>query len=159
MAPMRTRVWVVVLLLIGTSASPQSFSGFQVVSIAPPEPLFMEVEKALEVPLTLHIRSGYHINSSRPAEDYLIPTELNWNAGTLPLASIDYPAGKNINYSFSDKPLSVYSDEVRIVSTFHAPATLQSSSKAITGNLRYQACNEKTCFPPKTIAVTVPLLY
>ena len=156
---MRTRAWVAVLLLIGTSASPQSFSGFQVVSIAPPEPLFMEAGKELEVSLTLRIRSGYHINSSRPAEDYLIPTELNWDSVTLPLASVDYPTGEHITYSFSDKPLSVYSDKVRIVSTFHAPATLQSSSKAIIGSLRYQACNEKTCFPPKTIAVTVPLLY
>ena len=151
--------WLTAAVLLGAAAGAQSFRGFQALSVVPPEPVFLKAGEEVVVLLTLRIRPGYHINSNRPAEDYLIPTKLSWEAAApLELKSIDYPAGENVTYSFSEKPLSVYSAKVRVVSTFKAPESLDADFKALTGSLRYQACNDKACFPPKTIAVKVPIL-
>ena len=155
----RILVWVTISLSISTQASSQSFPSFHVLSIVPQKPLSVKTSKDLELSLTLRIRQGYHINSSRPADDYLIPTKLTWDTTVFPLKSIDYPDGEDVIYSFSKKPLSVYSGEIKIVSTFRTSATLRNRSKAITGSLRYQACNERACFPPRTISVKIPLLY
>ena len=145
-------------VLFGAPAAAQSFGGFQALSVVPPKPVFPEAGKEVVVPLTLRIRPGYHINSNRPAEDYLIPTKLSWDAAPLALKSIDYPAGEHVTYSYSAKPLSVYSGKVRVVSIFTAPKSPAADLKALTGSLRYQACNDKACFPPQTIAVKVPVL-
>lgn len=155
----RILVWGVMSLSISTQVSPQSFSSFQVLSVVPQKPLAVKISKNLELPLTLRIRQGYHINSSRPDDDYLIPTKLTWDATAFLLKSIDYPDGEDVLYPFSEKPLSVYSGEIKIISSFRAPATLQNRPKVITGSLRYQACNEKACFPPRTISVKIPLSY
>jgi hypothetical protein len=150
--------WFAAAVLLGAAAGAQSFRGFQALSVVPPEPVFLEAGKEVVVPLTLRIRPGYHVNSNRPAEDYLIPTKLSWDTAPLALKSIDYPAGEHVTYSYSAKPLSVYSGKVRVVSTFAAPKSSEADFKTLTGTLRYQACNDKACFPPQTIAIKVPVL-
>ena len=106
----------------------------------------------------MRIRPGYHVNSNRPSEDYLIPTKLTWDAAPITLRSVNYPDAESVTYSFSEKPLSVYSGKIRVISTFKAPESPGADFKTLTGKLRYQACNDKACFPPKTIGVKVPVL-
>lgn len=155
----RIRTWLMLSLSIGVPINSQSFEGWQALSITPPTPLLLETDKDVEFVLTLNIKPGYHINSNQPEEDYLIPTSLNWQSPSLLLKSISYPTGEHVTYSFSSEPLSVYSGKVRIVSTFHVPETLQKKPQSLLGSLLYQACNNTACFPPKTISVTVPLVY
>ncbi len=144
--------------LFGAWASAQSFRGFQALSVVPPEPVSVEAGKEVVVPVTLRIRPGYHVNSNRPAEDYLIPTKLTWDAAPIALRSVSYPDAESVTYSFSEKPLSVYSGKIRVTSTFKAPESLGDGFKILSGSLRYQACNDKACLPPKTIAVKVAVL-
>ena len=151
-------VWFTAAVLLGAWASAQSFRGFQALSVVPPEPVFLGASEEVVVPLTLRIRPGYHVNSNRPAEDYLIPTKLTWDAAPITLKSVNYPDAENVTYSFSEKPLSVYSGKIRVISTFKASQSLGADFKALTGRLRYQACNDKACFPPQTITVKVPIL-
>src|SRR5688500_6402058 len=75
-----------------------------------------------EVPLRVVIRGGYHINSNAPAEEYLIPTVLNWTPGSLAPKGVTYPKAESVKYEFSPKPLLVYSGIVQIVSRFAVPA-------------------------------------
>ncbi len=145
-------------VLLGAWASAQSFRGFQALSVVPPEPVSLEAGKEVVVPVTLRIRPGYHVNSNRPAEDYLIPTKLTWDAAPITLRSVNYPDAESVTYSFSEKPMSVYSGKIRVVSTFKAAESPRADFKALTGKLRYQACNDKACLPPQTIAVKVPVL-
>ena len=144
--------------VLGASAGAQSFRGFQALSVVPPEPVFLKAAEEVVVPLTLRVRPGYHVNSNRPAEDYLIPTKLTWDAAPMELRSIKYPPAENVTYSFSAKPLSVYSGKVQVVSTFKAPESVGADFKTLTGSLRYQACNDKACLPPRTIPVKVAVL-
>ena len=104
--------------------------------------------------LRFRLAAGYHTNSSKPTDEFLIPLKLTWEpAPPLEVAGVDYPAGKLEKYSFSEKPLSVYSGEFLVTTRFKAPADVAKGERIIKGKLRYQACNETTCFPPRNLAV------
>ena len=63
--------------------------------------------------VSIQIRPNYHINSNTPADEYLIPTRLTWESSGLDLTKTEYPEPETVKYSFSDKPLSVYSKQDR----------------------------------------------
>ena len=150
------------LLLAGVLAAgplaAQSYRGLRAATVVPSPPVTLESGKTVVVPLTVQIRGGYHINSDQPAEDYLIPTRLTWTAAPLHVKDVKYPEAEQVTYDFSDRPLSVYSGKIVIRTTFEVPRQLPASLTELTGKLRYQACNDKACLPPKTVAVSIPVL-
>ena len=111
---------------------------------------------AAKVTLTMYVRAGFHVNSDKPNDDYLIPLKLTWDKGPLEADGIDYPAPRIEKTSFSDK-LSVFSGSFRVTSNFHAPPDAPLGSGVITGKLRYQACDDHQCLRPQTIGVKVPV--
>jgi hypothetical protein len=110
-----------------------------------------------EIPVRFTIRPGHHINSNQPAEDYLIPTVLNWTPGPLEAKGVAYPKPESVKYEFSEKPLLVWSGTIMVRTKFAVAAGTPPGTVKLSGKLRYQACNDKACFPPKTLEVTVPV--
>ena len=109
--------------------------------------------------LKVTMKPGYHTNSNKPNEDYLIPFKLTWETGgPLEVVEVVYPAPKMEKYDFSEKPLSVLGGEFEIVTKFKRAANPALGPGFLSGKLRYQACNDKMCFPPKTVEVKLPLL-
>jgi thiol:disulfide interchange protein DsbD len=101
------------------------------------------------------IRSGYHVNSHKPLDEYLIATTLTPQlpAGFKLLDTI-YPAGRQEKFSFSpDKPLDVYTGSVTFKLRLVAEAGAATGAVKIPAILRYQACNDTTCLPPVKIPV------
>src|SRR5687768_16559407 len=123
------------------------------------KPIPLRVKQGGEAVATLKVRisSGYHVNTNAPLDQYLIPLRLTWDAAPLEAGVVEYPQGKLEKYQFSEKPLSVYSTDFDVVTKFKAPANAPKGSKTIMGKLRYQACTTTTCYPPKTIAVELPV--
>lgn len=150
-----SRVAVIAAALAATSASAQ-FKSLEVAAVLAPAPVKVEAGKTVDVPLSIRIRNGYHINSDTPADSYLIPTRLMWDAPGFKTASVKYPEAETVKYDFSDKPLSVYSGTIQITSTLTAPAKIPAGLTELTGKFRYQACNEKACLPPRTADFKVP---
>ncbi len=107
------------------------------------------------VTIQAHLPAGYHANSNKPTESYLIPLTLKWNSGPLTMEKIDYPAGSMGKYSFSDKPLSVVTGDFSITTHFKVPAGAESGPASEVGTLRFQACDDHACYPPKNVPVTV----
>jgi len=115
--------------------------------------------KEFQLAVVVNIANGYHMNSHKPLDSYLIPTTLTPQlpAG-FTLADAIYPAGKNLKFPFSpDKPLNVYTETVtlRLRVTAGESATLGDTSIPMT--LRYQACNNSACLPPVKIPVTAEI--
>jgi len=109
--------------------------------------------------LKIALKPGYHTNSNKPTEEYLIPFKLTWETGgPLEVAEIVYPPAKMEKYEFSEKPISVFGGEFEILTKFKRAANPALGPGFLTGKLRYQACNEKMCFPPKTVEIKLPLL-
>ncbi|HXX18028.1 MAG TPA: protein-disulfide reductase DsbD domain-containing protein [Candidatus Acidoferrum sp.] len=115
--------------------------------------------KEFQVAVVVDIASGYHMNSHKPLDSYLIPTTLTPQlpAG-FTLADTMYPPGKNLKFPFSpDKPLNVYTGSVtlRLRVTAEEAAALGNASIPIT--LRYQACNNSACLPPVKVPVNAEI--
>jgi hypothetical protein len=107
------------------------------------------------VTLKASLPAGYHANSNKPTEAYLIPLTLTWTGGPLQTDSVTYPKGSLEKYSFSDKPLSVVTGEFSITTKFKVPSDAPNGPAAETGTLRYQACDNKACYPPKKVPVNI----
>ena len=105
----------------------------------------------------MELRSGYHCNSNTPSDDYLIPLKLTWTPGTLEVGEVVYPKPQMEKYSFSEKPLSVYTGSFEIVTRFKVPAGAPFGDTVIPAKLRYQACTDRMCLPPKTVEVSLPV--
>ena len=106
------------------------------------------------IPVT--VMSGFHVNGNQPSEEYLIPLKLTWTStGALQAGQIVYPKPSLEKYEFADKPLSVLTGSFDIVANFKVAPNAPGGPGAASGKLRYQACNNRACFPPKTVDVTV----
>lgn len=100
---------------------------------------------------------GFHANSDKPTDAYLIPLALKWTTGPLQADGITYPKSTMEKYSFSDKPLSVVTGEFTITTKFKVPSAASTGPAAQNGTLKYQACNDRMCFAPKTVPVVLSL--
>lgn len=107
------------------------------------------------VTLKASLPAGYHANSNKPTESYLIPLTLKWTGGPLQMETVTYPQPSLEKYSFSDKPISVVTGEFAISTKFKVPSDAPNGPAAQTGTLRYQACDNKACYPPKSVPVNV----
>jgi thiol:disulfide interchange protein DsbD len=131
--------------------------GSNVLSIAPPEKITAKIGAETHVKLSLQLKDGYHCNSNKPSDDYLIPLKLTWAAGALESPEVLYPAPMMEKYSFSDKPLSVYTGTFELNTKFKVSSTAMPGQVLVTGKLRYQACTDRMCLTPKTLDVSIPI--
>ncbi len=112
---------------------------------------------ALQSRISCAVQEGFHVNSNTPAEDYLIPLKLTWvSTGALEPGPVTYPAPQMEKYTFSAKPLSVLTGKFDLTANFKVAANAPAGQGIATGKLRYQACNDRACYAPKTIDIAVP---
>jgi hypothetical protein len=135
----------------------KEFAQGNVLNYVPAKKVTVKAGMAADSALPLELRSGYHVNSNTPSDDYLIPLRLTWNAGPIEATGFTFPKARMEKYSFSEKPLSVYTGDFEIVTHFKAAADAAPGPAVLTGKLRYQACNNTMCLPPKTLDVSVPV--
>jgi hypothetical protein len=125
------------------------------VSMAPVETV--TAPRAAQTPVTLNFRvvSGFHVNSNTPKSEFLIPTALKMDLPTdIVLGKITYPEGKDVSFPFSpDEKLNVYSGDFAINLAVHPLHSVVPGKYVMHGVLRYQACDNAQCFPPKTLPV------
>src|SRR5579862_10022350 len=112
--------------------------------------------KQTMVSLNFRIPPGFHINSNTPKSEFLIPTALKMDLPTdIVLGKIEYPPGKDLTFPFSpDEKLNVYSGDFTVNVTVHPLSSVSPGKYLMRGVLRYQACDNAQCFPPKTLPVS-----
>jgi hypothetical protein len=107
------------------------------------------------VDLNFRVARGFHVNSNTPKSEFLIPTALKMDLPTdIILGKIDYPAGQDLSFPFSpDDALNVYTGDFTIAVAVHPLHAVVPGKYVMHGVLRYQACDNAQCFPPKTVPV------
>jgi hypothetical protein len=128
-----------------------------VLTVGAPEKVTAKIGAAVQVKLPLELRPGYHCNSNKPSDEYLIPLKLTWGTGPLENPEVTYPAPQMEKYSFSPTPLSVYTGNFELITKFKVSTTAMPGPTLVTGKLKYQACNDRMCLTPKTIDVSIPI--
>ena len=106
--------------------------------------------------VSVQVKAGFHVNSDKPDDEYLIPLKLTWT-GPLQAEEVIFPKPERMKSTFSPKPLVVYTGTFDIVTKFKVPANAPDGPNMASGKLRYQACNDKECLRPQTVDVTLSL--
>ncbi len=125
-------------------------------TVGKPEAVVGKRNASVQVKIPLSVQKGFHVNSNKPKEEYLIPLKLTWTStGALQPGPIDYPPPEVQKFEFAEQPLSIYSGNFDLVAHFKVASNAPAGPGAATGKLRYQACNDRACFAPKTVDVTI----
>jgi hypothetical protein len=125
------------------------------VTVFPVAKITVSSGKPASVRLRFKVAEGYHINSNQPGSELLIPTKLQLNPPTdIGVGSITYPQGHDLILAVApDQPLNVYTGEFAITGKVSAMRSASPGKYMVHGQLKYQACNDRSCFPPKLAPV------
>ena len=107
----------------------------------------------------IKIKAGYHVNANPPSFSYLKATELELpQTNGLTVEFISYPDPLKKKFSFSaDQELAVYEGEAIVKARVKADKSAQSGKRNLSAKLRVQACDDKVCYAPGVLDVTVPV--
>jgi hypothetical protein len=128
-----------------------------VLSVAPPSRIIVKAGEVTEVTLPVKVATGYHANSNIPADPFLIPIKLTWNPEPLGAGQVTFPKPQTLKLGFSAKPASVFTGDFNIVTRFKVAADATPGASSVAGKLHYQACDDRSCLPPATLEVSVPV--
>lgn len=107
--------------------------------------------RTVRATVMMDIPRGYHVNSNRPLEKFLIPTTLKVDAPDgIRTGPIAYPRAVVRKFKFSKNNVSVYEGRATMRLTLTIPPGTSTGSKEVKLNVRYQSCNDEVCFPPQT---------
>jgi thiol:disulfide interchange protein len=132
---------------MGTPAKPKNYVTYAA------EPQTVPAGKPANVEVRFHVVDGYHVNSHTPKSELLIPTTLRLEqADGVKAGTLEYPTGKLFSFSFDPKEkVDVYAGDF----TLKLPVTAAAGDHVVNGTLKYQACDNAACYPPRTLPVQV----
>lgn len=109
-----------------------------------------------ELTVELETADGWHVNSHRPLQDFLIPTRLalaEEGSDGFELTGVEYPEAETVTLGFQDEPLAVYQGRfpirARLAGGGGPPAGIVPLS------LTVQACDDRKCLPPEDLLLEV----
>jgi thiol:disulfide interchange protein DsbD len=149
---------LVALLIIPTTfystPLPQSANDVKVSGWASPDKT--RRGRSVKGNVVMEIPSGLHVQSSRPLDKFLIPTKLEIEAPQgIKVSAPIYPPAVMRNLKFSKNKVAVYEGRAQIRFNVAVPANFSGNSAELKGRLRFQACNDESCFPPVTREVKI----
>jgi hypothetical protein len=149
-------IFTLILLTAASSSSAQTPGKAPTLSMAAVPLVTAQRAAQTMVNLNFRVPAGYHINSNTPKSEFLIPTALKMDLPTdIVLGRIEYPAGEDRSFPFSpDEKLSVYSGDFTIAVAVHPLHSVVPGKYQMRGVLRYQACDNAACYPPKNLPVS-----
>jgi thioredoxin:protein disulfide reductase len=142
----------VILLLPATLYSkptPQSAADINVSgSIAPDK---TRKGRTVRASVVMDIPSGLHVQSNKPLDKFLVATKLDVETPSgMNVGPVSYPRALTRKLKFSKGAVAVYEGRATIRFNVTVPANYSGGSGEIKGKLRFQACNDESCFPPVT---------
>jgi hypothetical protein len=105
--------------------------------------------------LNVNVLPGFHVNSDKPKDEFLIPLKLTWDAGPLEAGAITYPKAEDIKVG--KDVLAVFTGSFAIQTHFKVRDSAAPGPAVMTGKLRYQACNNEMCFRPASMDIRLPV--
>jgi hypothetical protein len=105
--------------------------------------------------IVMSIPGGLHVNSYRPNSEYAIPTTVRITGAGLKFGAVNYPRGANRKFGFSDDSINVYEGRATFTFNVTVPANFKGNSIKVRAVVKYQACTDEVCYPPKTKEITL----
>ena len=141
--------WLFLGIILLLPASIYSQSSADVKTSGQLKPDNIKKGKAVQASILVEIPAGLHLQSNKPLDKFLVPTKLEVvTPAGMKVGRISYPRAIIRQLKFSKTPVAVYEGKVLIRFTVSVPSGYSGGSGDIKGNLRFQACNDDSCFPP-----------
>lgn len=119
--------------------------------------LEVQAGQSAQAEVRLAIKDGYHINANPPSQ-YQIATQLTIEqAEGVTAGQPKYPASITKKFSFSEQPLAVYEKEAVISVPVSVAAGAAKGDRSLPVRVRFQACDDQVCYPPKNLQVSIPV--
>jgi thiol:disulfide interchange protein len=144
---MRITVFSVLLVLTAHAASAQPPRA----TVTP----FVESEAGsggtTRVALSVSLPERLHVQSDRPRDPSLIPTVLTVETPAgVRVTNLIYPEPSDFTLEGETTPLAVFDNEFVVGAELQLDASVVPGDLMVPGRLRYQACDDKVCFQPRT---------
>jgi DsbC/DsbD-like thiol-disulfide interchange protein len=106
----------------------------------------------------VEIAEGFHVNANPPTHSYLIPTEVSIEpADGFTFGRPSYPAPLRRKFSFDPAPLAVYEGETTIRVPLRVARGATPGARTLNARLRAQPCDDRACYQPRTIELSLPV--
>ena len=150
------RALAIGLLLSVSSAQEGLGPKGPVVTVAPVPLVTVTQGKSATAPISFRVARGFHINSNRPKSEFLIPTRLRIDATTdIVIGKTTYPEGRDMSFAFApDEKLNVYTGDFEVDVLVRPLRSVQAGKYVVRGTLKYQACDNAACYPPKQLPLS-----
>ena len=128
------------------------------VTVMPAEPAAVVKGQAAELAVRVKIKKGFHIQANPAADEFLIPTTLavKANKDIVPGEPV-YPPGTPYRLQDSKEDLLTYEDEAVIKLPVKALDSAAAGNADLAGELKFQPCDDRRCFFPRSIPVLIPV--
>jgi thiol:disulfide interchange protein len=108
--------------------------------------------------VVIEIPSGWHINAHEPLDEFLIPTQVVLEPPDgFAVDAVVYPEPVLATFSFSQDQMAVYEHSAAVGLVVAVAEHVAPGEYALPGTLRYQACNDTICAPPRTLPFVAQL--
>jgi thiol:disulfide interchange protein DsbD len=103
------------------------------------------------VAISVSLPQGLHVQSDRPRDPSLIPTVLTVETPAgVRVTNLIYPEPSDFTLEGETEPLAVFDHEFVVGAELQLDASVPVGTLTIPGRVRYQACDDKVCFQPRT---------
>ncbi len=126
------------------------------IAIRPPEGITVKRGASVTETLQIVVLPGFHVNSDKPKDEFIIPMKLTWTPGLLDVKSVAFPKPEIAKVGMQE--LTVFTGTFAVKTEFQTPANAPTGATTLIGKIRYQACSSDMCFRPATIEVKLPVV-
>lgn len=101
--------------------------------------------------LQVALPERFHVQSNKPRDPTLIPTALTFEPPEgVTVEEVVFPPAVDFKLTGFDLPLAVFEQVFAIGVQFRIAPSVADGTVVVPGRLRYQACDDTTCFAPRT---------
>jgi thioredoxin:protein disulfide reductase len=145
---MRTATLTFVFLLVASAAGAQPPRA-KVTPLA--ETATVAAGSETRLALSVALPPKLHVQADKPRDPSLIPTVLTVDAPPgVRVSSLIYPHPEDFTLEGQSEPLLVFDHEFVVGANVTIDASVATGDLTIPGRFRYQACDDKMCFQPRT---------
>jgi hypothetical protein len=146
---------ILAIVALSACAFGQTHKGPPKVTAVPIDKVTVTQGGKAPVSMMFRVAPGFHINSNKPTSDTYVPTAVKFDVPTdISLGKTEYPEGELVSFPFDpDTKLSVYTGDITVKGLVMAAKSTPKGTYRVHGNLRYQACDNRACYPPTTVPI------
>jgi hypothetical protein len=127
-----------------------------VVSVEEPEPVALAADGTAEARIRVRVAEGYKVQANPAANEFFIPTEFTLGpAHGVHAGRPLYPPSRMYRLEGTTEDLPTYQGAFEIVVPLRARPTAVPGHHLLRGELRYQACDSRSCLFPASVPVTL----